>query len=140
MKKAATISLAALLGCGGNVLPNESLDAGEEASLMDYAQDTSLGFSDGPVPDSAYPVCTDEGGPPARLDGGNCGTEGCGANAVCLFEVGGVAGGGGSWCSPVPARCETTRTCACMGACACPKELCLDNPDGGIGGCDDLVR
>jgi hypothetical protein len=107
---------------------------------MDYPQSAILGGDAGPERDSAYPVCTDEGGPPARLDGGNCPMDGCGASAVCLGEVGGVAGGGGAWCSPVPARCQHTRTCACMGACACPRELCLDFPDGGIGGCDNLVR
>ena len=62
-----------------------------------------------------------DGGAP--VDGGAfsgiCPASGCGAGKVCVVEIGGVAGGGGEYCAPIPTECHGTPTCACMGACVC---------------------
>lgn len=143
MLKLVLLLALTAVGCRGSVAADtsdasSSDDGGTAHSGVDA--EPGLGFGDAANPvDAAYPVCADDGGT-VRLDGGNCEADGCGPGAVCMAEVGGVAGGGGSWCSPVPAHCENTRTCACMGACACPHELCLESKDASIGGCDNLVR
>lgn len=130
-----------VVGCRGSVAMDTSDASSSDDAGPNYSGDDAAmtGFADAGIADAAYPVCADDGGT-VRLDGGNCEVDGCGPGAVCMSEIGGVAGGGGSWCSPVPARCENARTCACMGACACPRELCLESNDASIGGCDDLVR
>ncbi len=69
---------------------------------------------------------------------------GCPAGTVCVGEIGGVAGGGGSYCSPIPEACHGVPSCACMETCACahfslPNRACYDGPGGQIQ-CDNLVR
>lgn len=86
---------------------------------------------------SSGPVCE-------RLPAAGCPTTPCPAGSLCAVEIGGVKGGGGSGCVPIPTACSTTPTCACMGLCACGEsfgraELCTDVPTGGFR-CDDGVR
>jgi hypothetical protein len=68
---------------------------------------------------------------------------GCPAGMVCVSEIGGVAGGGGFYCSPIPAACQGHPSCACMETCACShfsltNRACYDM-DGSIA-CDNFVR
>ena len=68
---------------------------------------------------------------------------GCPPGTVCVSEIGGVAGGGGSFCSPIPEACHGHPSCACMETCACAhflgaNQACYDQ-DGSIA-CDDYVR
>jgi hypothetical protein len=87
-----------------------------------------------------------DGGAPA--DGGAfqgvCPTGGCPSGTVCVTEVGGVAGGGGEYCAPIPVECHGTPSCACMAACVCTNgvggrpETCND-ANGSIA-CDNGIR
>jgi hypothetical protein len=78
---------------------------------------------------------------------GSC-SGGCPAGTICALEIGGVAGGGGEYCAPVPDRCRSTPTCACLGSCACGAsfgrpETCSDGSDQDGGQtiqCDDGIR
>jgi hypothetical protein len=68
---------------------------------------------------------------------------GCPPGTVCVSELGGVAGGGGSYCSPIPETCHGHPSCECMETCACAhfvgnNQSCYDQ-DGSIA-CDNLVR
>jgi hypothetical protein len=68
---------------------------------------------------------------------------GCPTGTVCVAEIGGVAGGGGSFCSPIPDACHGNPSCACMETCACAhfsltNQACYDQ-DGSIA-CDNFVR
>jgi hypothetical protein len=93
----------------------------------------------------------------AAADGGGCiaATEspdgatfkddvcGCPTGTVCVSEIGGVAGGGGSFCTPIPEACHGHPSCACMETCACAhfsltNQACYDQ-DGSIA-CDNFVR
>jgi hypothetical protein len=92
-------------------------------------------------------VCSyPEGGAP--LDGsafrGVCPEGECPAGSVCVVEIGGVAGGGGEYCAPIPNECFGIPSCACMGACVCTDgygrpEDCSDDGFGGIA-CDNGIR
>ncbi|MEO5767305.1 MAG: hypothetical protein ABIS92_03050 [Polyangia bacterium] len=113
-----------LLCIGGACTTAPSGDAGDDATLT-----------------CSYP----DGG--ASIDGsafnGVCPATGCPAGTVCVFEIGGVAGGGGESCAPIPDKCHGTPTCACMGGCACTNtfgrpETCSDQR-GSIA-CDDGIR
>jgi hypothetical protein len=78
---------------------------------------------------------------------GSC-SGGCPAGTICAVEIGGVAGGGGEYCAPVPDPCRSTPTCACLGSCACGTsfgrpETCVDarDQDGGPTiQCDNGIR
>jgi hypothetical protein len=85
-------------------------------------------------PHDAAP-CPDDGGT-ARMDPDPSGD--CPAGWISVCEIGGVAGGGGCWCSPVPPRCASTATCACLASCACPGERCYDE-DHALS-CDNGIR
>jgi hypothetical protein len=90
-----------LIGCSSSSQnPKDAGDASSDANLM-----------------CSYP----DGGAPG--DGGTfnsvCPTGGCPTGTVCVAEVGGVAGGGGEYCAPIPNECQGTPTCACMGSCVC---------------------
>ena len=68
---------------------------------------------------------------------------GCPPGTVCVSEIGGVAGGGGTYCSPIPEACHGHPSCACLETCACAhfsgtNQACYDQ-DGSIA-CDDFVR
>jgi hypothetical protein len=109
--------------------------------------------SDGPSGDvrpsldgavDANPVCAPAG------DGSGDGSTfvdtacGCPSGSVCAGETGGVAGGGGVHCVPIPSQCHGTPSCACMAACACTSgiglqpERCTDQ--FGMIECDNLIR
>jgi hypothetical protein len=110
------------------------------------------GCYNGPPADSERPAdggtsCTyDNAGAPGKPSdfGGACPKSGCPAGTVCVAEAGGVAGGGGEYCAPIPFDCHGTPTCACMGACACRSgaglrpEMCFDG--AGLITCDNGVR
>ena len=115
------------------------------------ASSTASDASDGPSTDlpssDASAMCTyADGGTVA--DGGAfksvCPTAGCPSGTVCVFEVGGVAGGGGEYCAPIPTGCHGTPTCACMGTCVCTNgrggqpETCSDR--NGTIACDNGIR
>jgi hypothetical protein len=87
-----------------------------------------------------------DGGAPG--DGGAfnglCPASGCPNGTVCVVEVGGVGGGGGEYCAPLPNECHGTPTCGCMGRCVCthqfggrPETCSVQN--GSIA-CDDGIR
>jgi hypothetical protein len=78
---------------------------------------------------------------------GSC-SGGCPAGTICAVEIGGVAGGGGEYCAPIPDPCRSTPTCACLGSCACGTsfgrpQTCVDarDQDGGQTiQCDNGIR
>lgn len=78
---------------------------------------------------------------------GSC-SGGCPAGTICAIEIGGVAGGGGEYCAPIPDRCRNTPSCACLGRCACGAsfgrpEACSDGRDQDGGQtiqCDNGIR
>jgi hypothetical protein len=84
----------------------------------------------------------------AQPDGGTfqgvCPAAGCPAGTVCVVEVGGVAGGGGEYCAPVPNECHGSPSCACMATCVCTSgiggrpETCSDQ--NGTIACDNGIR
>ncbi len=104
--------------------------------------------SGGPSDGSADAILTcsyPDGGAPA--DGGTfqgvCPVGGCPNGTVCVVEVGGIAGGGGEYCAPIPNECQSTPSCACMAACVCTNgfgrpEMCSDGP--GVIACDNGIR
>jgi hypothetical protein len=71
-------------------------------------------------------MCTyPDGGAPSAGSAfnGTCPPAGCPAGTVCVIEVGGVAGGGGEYCAPIPNECHGTPTCACMAGCVCTNAV-----------------
>ena len=78
---------------------------------------------------------------------GSC-SGGCPAGTICAVEIGGVRGGGGEYCAPIPDRCRSTLTCGCLGSCACGAsfgrpETCADGRDQDGGPtiqCDNGIR
>jgi len=74
-----------------------------------------------PVGTTCVNACTAS---PNAPDGGSasssaCPSEPCPAGTVCVVEVGGVAGGGGARCEPIPTSCDGQPSCACMKFCSC---------------------
>jgi hypothetical protein len=61
------------------------------------------------------PPCVDAGG---GIDSGGdfaCGTTTCGPPQFCTIEEPGVPGGSNFYsCSPIPANCQSSTTCACI--------------------------
>jgi hypothetical protein len=112
-------------GSGGTGGAGPSIDAAGDAKQM-----------------CSYP----NGGAPA--DGGAfngiCPSSGCPSGTVCVAETGGVAGGGGEYCAPIPNECHGTPTCACMANCVCTNgfggrpEACADQ--NGTIACDNGIR
>lgn len=97
-------------------------------------------------PDDGGVRCTyDQGGSPGEPTdfAKGCPASGCPAGTVCVSEAGGVAGGGGEYCAPIPVECHGTPTCACMGSCACRSgvglrpERCSDQSGAIV--CDDGI-
>ena len=136
------VGVAVAVGCSSTSSPTPN-DAGDAASadvtvdLVDGAADAH----DGPL------MCTyPDGGAP--VDGsafnGVCPIGGCPSGTVCVVEIGGVAGGGGEYCAPIPNECHGTPTCDCMGSCVCTHpfgnrpEAC--SSQNGTIACDDGIR
>ena len=128
---------AALGGCSStSQTPKDAGDAGSTD-----ATPSSDGSGDAPLT-CTYP----DGGAPG--DGGTfnsvCPTSGCPGGTVCVVEIGGVAGGGGEYCAPIPSGCHGTPTCACMGGCVCTSsfgvhsEMC--SVQNGSIACDNGIR
>src|SRR6266700_6504004 len=125
--------LSALLGgCSSTTQsPNDAGDAAATDSTpgADVSSDSNLmcTYGDGGTPDGGRIPCT----------------GGCPAGTVCAVEIGGVAGGGGEYCAPIPTECHGTPTCACMGSCACNSavgihpELC--SVQNGMINCDNGI-
>jgi hypothetical protein len=99
------------------------------------------GSSDGPL------TCSYAAGGAAPDGGafqGVCPAAGCPSGTVCVVEVGGVAGGGGEYCAPIPNECHGSPSCACMASCVCTSgiggrpETCSDQ--NGTIACDNGIR
>jgi hypothetical protein len=121
----APCAFVAVIAAGACSSTNSSSDAGADASGAG-GQAGSLagtgGAGNGAMGGSGGAMCSyPDGGAP--VDGaafnGVCPQSGCPAGTVCVFEVGGVAGGGGEYCAPIPNECHGTPTCACMASCVC---------------------
>jgi len=73
-----------------------------------------------------------------------CPSEPCPTGMVCIVEVGGVAGGGGARCEPIPSNCDGQPSCACMKYCSCVHgfgsrpESCSE--EAGVIYCDNGIR
>jgi hypothetical protein len=128
-------SLVAFLtsGCGSQSL-GQRQDASDSGRTDMQSQD---------APTDAAAGCTASGAPSdaAPYIDQTCS---CPVGTACVAEIGGVAGGGGFYCSPIPAACHGVPTCTCMEACACPhfgfRNLsCSEAPTGGLE-CDDGIR
>ncbi len=94
---------------------------------------TFAGCLDEKAPASATPdggvSCTyADGGAPGMPSSfsSSCPTSGCPSGTVCVEETGGVAGGGGSYCAPIPVECDGVPTCGCMSRCACRSGVGLE--------------
>jgi hypothetical protein len=93
-------------------------------------------------------MCSDpDGGAPGdgRTFNSVCPSGGCSVGTVCVFEIGGVAGGGGEYCAPIPNECHGTPTCACMGSCVCTNTFGGRRPEActvqsGSIACDNGIR
>ncbi len=76
---------------------------------------------------------------------GSC-TGGCPTGTICAVEIGGLHGGGGEYCAPIPASCRATPNCACLGSCACgpgiamAEQTCTDLSGRSGISCDDGIR
>jgi hypothetical protein len=121
------MAAAAINGCGGSAMQStDASDAGsgDGGGLM-------CSYADGGTPDGG-------------AFHGTCPSGGCAAGTVCVVEVGGVGGGGGEYCAPIPIECHGTPTCACMGRCVCTNtfggqpETC--NTQNGTIFCDNGIR
>jgi hypothetical protein len=112
--------------------------SGGACSSTKAAQD---GSSDGPN-NCSYPSGTTL--PDGGAFQGVCPATGCPAGTVCVAEVGGVAGGGGEYCAPIPNECHGVPSCACMATCVCTNgvggraESCSDQ--NGTIACDNGIR
>lgn len=99
------------------------------------------GSSDGP---SACSYADGGGAPDGGAFQGVCPAAGCPSGTVCVVEVGGVAGGGGEYCAPIPNECHGAPSCACMASCVCTSgfagrpETCSDQ--NGTIACDNGIR
>jgi collagen type VII alpha len=71
-------------------------------------------------------------------------SEPCPTGTVGVVEVGGVAGGGGAHCQPIPTSCDGQPSCACMKYCSCVggfgsrPESCSEQ--AGVIYCDNGIR
>jgi hypothetical protein len=128
---------------------SSSKDAGDGSSADVPSSDVSPADVPSTIDSSLDGVvmCTyADGGTPG--DGGTfnsvCPTGGCPSGTVCVVEIGGVAGGGGEYCAPIPNECHGTATCACMAACVCTSkvgrrpESCSEQ--NGTIACDNGIR
>lgn len=131
-------------GCGG------VSQSPADASSMDVHDAAANDSSDAPPTDrpiDGSALCSYPAGK-GPADGGTfnsvCPTGGCPAGTVCVSETGGVAGGGGEYCAPIPNECHGTPTCACMASCVCTNgiggrpETC--SQQNGTITCDNGVR
>jgi hypothetical protein len=115
-------------GCGSSGSPRT--DGGTADAASDRGSDAS-DASD----------ASDDGGLCTNVTGG---LGGCAAGSAYVVQVGGVAGGGGAYCLPIPPGCHGAPTCACMASsCGCTTsvmtpEQCTDI-DGGLA-CDNGIR
>ena len=128
-------------GAVGDAGPAQEVDAS-------FASDGGFPYDSGPRYEDATPQ-TESGAPCPAGDSsvgrGTCPGTPCPAGWICAGEVGGVAGGGGTHCVPIPPECVGSATCGCMGTCACGfafgrPERCYDFDGGGSIGCDNGVR
>lgn len=100
-----------------------------------------LPCSDGSLLDTGSADADDAGVCFESLDASAVSPADCPAGSVYMVQVGGVAGGGPSWCAPIPPECNGTPTCACLGACGCaPHDSCDDTLSSDTIYCDNHVR
>ncbi len=140
--------------CGGQSAPVGSDDASADVAAAGDAADAGS-LVDAPGDSTLDALPPREGGDveagPADCTYGDSGSQfdagsrfqgtcagGCPARTICAVEIGGVNGGGGEYCAPIPDRCISTPTCACLASCACGQsfgrpETCFDqtSQDGG---------
>jgi hypothetical protein len=127
-----------LCGCDGSVVDVEAVYPDGYAQVPTRGEGVCPGV---PGDGGDAPVCV-------RGPESGCPSTPCPAGTVCAYEIGGVAGGGGSWCAAIPSACTATPTCACMGLCACGTthagwaERCTDQSGGAaiVLACDDGIR
>jgi hypothetical protein len=121
-----------LVACSSTAATSH-LDAGD-AGRSDMLQ------LDAPSADGSGCLAATESADGSTFQDSACG---CPTGTVCVSEIGGAAGGGGFYCSPIPTACHGHPSCACMETCACAyfpftNQGCYDQ-DGSIA-CDNLVR
>jgi hypothetical protein len=143
----------ALCACGNATSAQTPFDASLPPANPD-ASGSPFGTDAAPNADAALDAgaidCTygDGGAAPdaaARFHG-SC-ANGCPPGTICAVEIGGVAGGGGEYCAPIPDACRGNLTCACLATCACGSpfgraEKCADPSDASAGAltCDNGIR
>jgi hypothetical protein len=142
----ALLALVAALGvgaCGSTEAGNDGAggNGGSSGGAGGQAGTSRDGSSDGAGTCSyADGVTLPDGG----AFQGVCPATGCPAGTVCVAEIGGVGGGGGEYCAPIPNECHGSPSCACMATCACTnaiggrRETCSDQ--NGTIACDNGVR
>ena len=118
-------------GTGGDVASHDAGSSGD-ASTLDGGDEGG----DGRL------VCTI-----TKRFQGSCPASGCPAGTICVIQVGGVAGGGGEYCAPIPSACKATPTCSCLGECVCgpgfgmpPRQQACTEGAGGTIECDNGIR
>jgi hypothetical protein len=167
MNRAFVLSLslfvAAVTACGSetSAAPDAAADAASDnvndSPSLPFAPngDAMLSDEDGPDEvgsgDAGAVACVSGDGSPtfdaASRFQGSC-SGGCGPATICAVEIGGVAGGRGEYCAPIPDGCRDNPTCACLGACVCGvsfgrPERCTDATGAnGVSAidCDNLIR
>jgi hypothetical protein len=114
-----------IAGCSSSSsTANDAGDArGSDVPSSDVSSTDGSATGDGST-DGAMCTYLDGGAPgDAGTFNSVCPTAGCPSGTVCVVEIGGVAGGGGEYCAPVPSECHGTPTCACMAACVCTSRI-----------------
>lgn len=147
-----------LAACGGSTVGAGVADAGvsseggvDSGGATDAAPGSDFEASAYDASASDASLMTGSGGACPADDAGvgldGCPQIPCPTGYVCASETGGVAGGGGRHCIPIPPECAASITCACFGTCACGvafgrPEMCSTTPnypEFGFG-CDNGIR
>jgi hypothetical protein len=154
IRNAACAYLCALVlcSCGGNSVAPPPADAsvGADATSAGDARADETGADGGSSGDAgtdggAVECANADAGmtldASARFEG-SC-ANGCPPGTICTVEIGGVAGGGGEYCAPIPDACRGDVTCACLASCVCgPVDKCANPSDASQGAimCDNGIR
>ncbi len=125
--KASAVLICFLIVAGCSSASSKANDAGDargsDVPPSDVSSADGSSTGDGST-DVAMCTYLDAGVPgDAGTFNSVCPTAGCPSGTVCVVEIGGVAGGGGEYCAPIPSECHGTPTCACMAACVCTSRV-----------------
>jgi hypothetical protein len=130
---------------GADFPTGDARGGGREDAATADASGVDVGApADAAVPNDAAVACSAERDASAPPFEGVCPADGCPAGTICVVEIGGIAGGGGEYCAPIPTAFHGVPSCACMAPCVCTNgrgplpETCSDQR--GTIACDNGIR